>query len=122
MRAYFSSGASALIAMLILLWSAPARAQDVCPGDMAPTIAALQDCVAHALSIGHIDNAGIANSLLQKLDAAQRAQNRGETGVAISLLHAFIFEVHALAGTHIDSAHASHMVEHAEEVIAALGG
>jgi hypothetical protein len=121
MRTLFSSALSALIASLVVLAAQPAHAQDVCAGDMAPTIAALQDCVSHALAIGHIDNAGIANSLLSKLDAAQRAQNRGENAVASSLLNAFMLEVEALAGKHIDDAHASHMVAHAEAVIAALG-
>ena len=89
---------------------------------MAPTIAALPDCVNHALSIGHIDNAGIANSLLSKLDGAQRAQDRNQNAVAIALLKSFIHEVEAQAGKHIDETHADHMVEHAGEVIGALGG
>jgi hypothetical protein len=89
---------------------------------MAPTIAALADCVNHAISIGHIDNAGIGNSLLSKLDAAQSAQNRDKNSVAISLLESFIHEVEAQAGRHINEVHAEHMVEHAGEVIAALGG
>jgi hypothetical protein len=122
MRTYISAGITPLVAAIIVIWSAPARAQDMCPGNMAPTIAALQDCVAHALSVGHIDNAGVATSLRLKLDAAARAQSRGDTAVAIAVLEAFILEVEALAGTHIDEAHASHMVEHAEEVVAALGG
>ena len=121
MRTLFSSALSALIMAFVLLGAQPAHAQDVCNGDMAPTIAALQDCVSHALAIGHIDNAGIGNSLLSKLDAAQRAQDRGEHAVATSLLNAFILEVEAQAGKHIDEAHASHMVAHAEAVIAALG-
>lgn len=113
---------SAFVAAAILLGSQPAQAQEVCPGNMAPTIAALQDCVSHALSIGHIDNAGIANSLLSKLDAAERAQDRNKSSVAISILESFIQEVEAQAGKHIDEAHADHMVEHAGMVIAALGG
>jgi len=111
-----------LVAAVVFLGSTPAQAQEVCPGNMAPTIDALQDCVSHALSMGHIDNAGIANSLLSKLDAAERAQERGRISVAISLLEAFIHDVEAQAGRHIDEAHANHMVEHAGEVIAELGG
>jgi len=113
---------SMFVAALIVVGSERAQAQDVCPGNMAPTIAALQDCVTHALSIGHIDNAGIANSLLSILDGAERAQDRNQTAVAVALLNAFIHEVEAQAGKHIDDAHAHHMVEHAGEVIAALGG
>jgi hypothetical protein len=113
---------STFVAAAVLLGSQPAQAQEVCPGNMAPTIAALQDCVSHALSIGHIDNAGIANSLLSKLDAAERAQDRNKSSVAISILESFIQEVEAQAGKHIDEAHADHMVDHAGMVIAALGG
>lgn len=94
----------------------------MCPGNITPTIAALTDCVNHAISIGHIDNAGIGNSLLSKLNAAQSAQDRNRSSVAISLLEAFIHEVEAQAGLHINEEHASYMVEHAGEVIAALGG
>jgi len=113
---------STLVTALVLLGSKPAQAQEVCPGNMAPTIAALQDCVTHALSVGHIDNAGIANSLLSILDGAERAQDRNQTAVAIALLNSFIHEVEAQAGKHIDDTHADHMVEHAGEVIDALGG
>ena len=113
---------STFVAAMILFSSQPAQAQEACPGNMAPTIAALKDCVTHAVSIGHIDNAGIANSLLSKLDAAQSAQDRSQVSAAIALLHAFIHEVEAQAGQHIDETHANHMVEHASEVIAALGG
>ena len=111
-----------LVAAFVLLGSPSAQAQEVCPGNMAPTIAALADCVNHAISIGHINNAGIGSSLLSKLDAAQSALDRNRTTVAISLLESFIHEVEAQAGFHINEEHANHMVEHAGEVIAALGG
>jgi len=113
---------SILVAAAVLLGNKPAQAQEVCPGTMPPTIAGLADCVNHAISIGHIDNAGIGNSLLSKLDAAQSAQDRSRPSVAISLLESFIHEVEAQAGLHINEEHANHMVEHAGEVIAALGG
>jgi len=113
---------SILVAAAVLLGNKPAQAQEVCPGTMPPTIAALADCVNHAIAVGHIDNVGIGNSLLSKLDAAQSAQDRNRISVAISLLEAFIHEVETQAARHIDGAHAAHMVEHAGEVIAALGG
>jgi len=64
----------------------------------------------------------VANSLLAKLDAAQAAVDRGQTSVAINKLQAFINEVQAQAGKHIDSMHAQHMVMHAQLVIQALSG
>jgi hypothetical protein len=114
--------AFSIFALGVLSISGPtAQAQQMCPGGMMPTIASLEDCVTHCLNMGHIDNAGIANSLLAKLNAAQAAEDRGQTSVAISILEAFINEVTAEAGKHIDTMHADHMVMHAEAVIAALG-
>ena len=86
------------------------------------TIASLHHCVGHAYDMGHITNKGVANSLLAKLDAAQAALDRGQPGVAVNLLHAFINEVNAQAGKHIVADHAGHLVEHARNVITALGG
>ncbi len=62
----------------------------------------------------------MTNSLLAKLDAAQAAEDRGQTGTAINLLGAFIHEVQAQAGKHIEATHAEHMVMHAQMVIQAL--
>jgi hypothetical protein len=87
-----------------------------------PTIASLTTCVEHCASQGLIDNQGVTNSLLAELDAAQAALDRGQTSVAINDLQAFIYEVQAQAGKHIDSMHAQHMVMHAQLVIQALGG
>jgi hypothetical protein len=84
------------------------------------TIQSLRDCVVHATEMGHIDNQGIANSLLVKLDAAQAAFGRGQTRVAVAKLEAFIHEVEAQAGKHIEAMHAEHMIMHAKEVIQAL--
>ena len=69
---------STLVAAVVVLGSQPAQAQEVCPGNMAPTIAALADCVNHAISIGHIDNAGIGNSLLETGCSPERAESRQE--------------------------------------------
>ena len=105
---------------IILLVTSGIRAEVMCPNGMEPTIAALEECVMHARAVGHIDNAGVANSLLSKLDAAQRAQDSARESAAISLLEAFIHAVDAQAGIHIDAMHAQHMVMHAEAVIATL--
>lgn len=87
---------------------------------MTPTIAALHDCVQHAVDQNLIDNAGVATSLFAKLNAAQAALDRGQPTVAVQGLQAFIHEVQAQAGQHIDATHATHMILHAQLVIAAL--
>jgi hypothetical protein len=97
----------------------PARAMD-CPHPMDATISALRDCVQHAADTGMIDNAGIARSLLAKVDGAQAALDRGQPAVAVNKLQAFIHEVQAQAGKHIDAEHADHMAMHAQMVIDAL--
>jgi hypothetical protein len=103
-----------------LLTTGMARAQttDECP--LTPTIASLTACVEHAAAEGLINNQGVANSLLAKLQAAQAAQNSGQMKTATNLLGAFINEVQAQAGKHIDQTHAQHMVAHAQAVIQAL--
>jgi len=98
--------------------TARAQASDECVHE--PTISSLTACVQHAAAEGFIDNQGVTNSLLAKLDAAQAAQDRGQTGTAINLLGAFIHEVQAQAGKHIEATHAEHMVMHAQMVIQAL--
>jgi hypothetical protein len=85
-----------------------------------PTIASLTTCVEHCASQGIITSQGVANSLLAKLNAAQAALGRGQTSVAINELQAFIQQVQAQAGKHIDSMYTQHMVMHAQSVIQAL--
>lgn len=92
--------------------TARAQTSDECVH--APTISSLRTCVQHAA------DEGITNSLLAKLDAAQAALDRGQTGAAINLLGAFIHEVQAQAGKHIVQEHAGDLVEHAQMVIQAL--
>ena len=105
-----------------LLAPGTARAQTSDDCVHAPTISSLRTCVQHAADQGFIDNQGVTNSLLAKLDAAQAAQDRGQTSLAINQLDAFIHEVQAQAGKHIDPMHAQHLVMHAQMVIQALGG
>src|SRR5437773_2402352 len=89
-----------------LLNPSTARAQTTDDCMLTPTIASLTTCVEHAASQGLITSHGVTNSLLTKLDAAQAALDRGQTSVAINELQAFIHEVQAQAGKHIDSMHA----------------
>ena len=105
-----------------LLAPGTARAQTSDDCVHAPTISSLRTCVQHAADQGFIDNQGVTNSLLAKLDAAQTAQDRGQTGAAIKLLNSFIHVVQAQADKHIEQEHAQHLVMHAQLVIQAIGG
>ncbi len=80
----------------------------------------MEACVQHAADQGFIDNQGIANSLLTKLNATQAAFDRGQTEVTIKNLEAFTHEVQAQAGKPIAQMHAEHMVMHAQMAIQAL--
>jgi hypothetical protein len=104
---------------LIAVRPALAQSDDGCTHNVA-TVASLWDCVHHAAHEGHIDNRGVTQSLLAKLEAAQAAVERGQSTVAINALQAFIREVQAQAGNHIVTEHAGHLVEHAQLVIQAL--
>jgi predicted negative regulator of RcsB-dependent stress response len=103
-----------------LLTSGTARAQATDDCVHAPTIDSLEACVEHAASQGFITSKGVTNSLLAKLDTAQAALDRGQTAVAVNKLEAFIHEVQAQSGKHIDPMHAQHLVMHAQIVIQAL--
>jgi predicted negative regulator of RcsB-dependent stress response len=117
--------AVALIALVAfigfnLLTPRTAQAQTTDDCVHIPTIASLEACVEHAAQQGFIDNQGITNSLLAKLDAAQAALDHGQTSVAINKLQAFVHEVQAQTGKHIVQEHAQHLVMHARLVIQAL--
>jgi len=112
-----------LVTVLSLALVGPAFAMEgECDHDPA-TIESLVHCVHHALEEGHITNAGVGNALLAKLNAAQAAVavDRGQPAVAINLLNAFINQVQAQSGVHIDATHADHMIMHAQSVITELG-
>jgi hypothetical protein len=112
-----------LVLSLTVLSPAPALAQeeDHCDHE-AQTIESLRHCVEHAYAEGHITNAGVYQSLVRLIDAAQAALDRGQTSVAIDLLQAFIYTVEAQAGRTIEEPHASHLLEHTNAVLAALSG
>ena len=112
-----------IVTTLALLAVSPVLAQEDmgCTHD-DPTIAALRECVVHAREMGHIDSDQVAQSLLKKLDKAQASLDDGKGSNAIGKLEGFIEEVQEQAGEHIDPIHAEHLIEHAQMVIAALGG
>ena len=84
------------------------------------TVESLYHCVHHAAEMGHISNVGVAKSLLAKVAAADDALARQRTYAAVRILEAFVNEVEAQAGVHIDLMHAEHMVMHAEMIIDVL--
>jgi hypothetical protein len=108
-----------LVVVFSLTLATPSLAQeDMCVHD--GTLESLVHCVHHAAEMGHITNAGVANSLLQKAEAAQAAVERGQGEVAVGILESFVAEVQAQAGVFIPAEHAGHLIEHAEMVIAGL--
>jgi hypothetical protein len=119
MRKSLSVSLGLLALATMIAAPAPSNAMD-CPHPMEATVASLRDCVQHAADMGKIDNAGVAHSLLAKIDGAQAAVDRGQPAVAVNELQAFIHEVQAQAGQHVDAEHADHMVMHAQMVVDAL--
>jgi len=74
--------------------------------------------VKSALSSGAITNAGVASSLLAKLNAAKAARGRGQCATAALIYHAFIAEVRAQSGKAIAPATAGRLVSEAQFLIA----
>ncbi|GAB4573349.1 MAG: hypothetical protein Kow0077_15470 [Anaerolineae bacterium] len=109
--------------LLVFMVASPALAMGgeghSCP-HTHDTIADLANCFNHALSMGHIDNEGVAQSLQAKLAAAQGALDRGKAATAVNILQALINEITAQSGVHIDPMHAQHMIMHVEQVIGTL--
>lgn len=81
-------------------------------------------CAKHRLyDMGQIYGSGaqgIVKSLDAKLEAAQRAQARGQNPVAVNKLNAFIQEVEAQTGKHITSQAAAILIRAAQYVITNL--
>ena len=74
--------------------------------------------VRTAVASGAIDNAGIANSLLVKLNAAAAERAAGRCSAAAHHYNAFIHEVNAQSGKHIAASTASQLVSEAQFLIA----
>ena len=82
------------------------------------TMQSLTNTVNRFFNEGKIDNAGILNSFLAKLSAAQAAFARGQTKTAINNLNAFISEVQAQSGKHITKVAADMLIADAMWLIA----
>ena len=76
--------------------------------------------VNRLLAEGKIDNAGIANSLIKKLENAQKSLDKGQLKAAVNQLNAFINEVQAQSGKHIAADAASLLIADAQYIIAHL--
>jgi len=82
----------------------------------------LMEAVWRLYNEGKIDNAGIRNSLLMKLNAFQAALTRDQVGTAENILNAFINELMAQSGQHITTEAATLLITDAQWVLAHLTG
>jgi hypothetical protein len=74
--------------------------------------------VTQFLQNGAIKNAGVANSLLAKLDSAAAARTRGQCGTAANIYQAFINELQAQSGNGVAPAAAAIMIADAQYLVA----
>jgi len=82
------------------------------------TADSIRDDVTQFLESGAINNNGIANSLLSKLNSAAAARSRGQCSTAANNYQAFINELQAQSGKHVDAAAAAIMIADAQYLIA----
>ena len=73
--------------------------------------------VTQFLQSGAINNGGIANSLLAKLDTAAAKRASGDCSVAANLYAAFINDLQAQSGKHVTAAAAAIMIADAQYLI-----
>jgi len=66
------------------------------------TIDSLICLVEKFYDMGYIDEEGVASGLLDKLYAAQKKMEAGKTKTAMNILKAFINQLEAQSGKHID--------------------
>ena len=78
----------------------------------------IKDDVGQFRASGAINDRGIANSLLAKLDAAAAARARGSCETADNIYQAFINELQAQSGKHVDATAAAIMITDAQYLIA----
>jgi hypothetical protein len=82
------------------------------------TADSIKQDVDQFLAAGLIKNAGLANSLLAKLNAAADARSRGQCGTAANQYNAFINALQAQAGKGVGANAAAIMIADAEYLIA----
>ncbi len=81
------------------------------------TIQSVMEAINLYYADGSISSAGVYNSLLQKLNAAQAAWDKGQAHVVANVLNAFMNEVQAQTGKHIKMDAASMLIANAQVVI-----
>lgn len=73
--------------------------------------------IKQMLASGQIDNAGIANSLISKINAALAAESRGDVQASNNIIRAFINQVEAQSGSHISTSAAAILINAATYII-----
>jgi hypothetical protein len=82
------------------------------------TADSIKDDVTQFLQSGAINHSGIANSPLSKLNSAAAARGRSQCSAAASIYQAFINELQAQSGKHVDAPAAAIMIADAQYLIA----
>jgi 5'-nucleotidase/UDP-sugar diphosphatase len=81
------------------------------------TIQSIKDALDLYYADGMINDAGVYNSLLQKLNAAQAAWDSGRANVVANVLNALMNEMEAQSGKHIDPDAASTLIANTQLII-----
>ena len=87
---------------------------------VSATVDTLFASIKRFVAEGKIDNSGIQNSLVKKLQGVQDAVKKGQIVPAINKLQVFINEVQAQSGKHITTDAANQLIADAQWVIAHL--
>jgi probable HAF family extracellular repeat protein len=87
-------------------------------GAIAITTTGMRQAISQLLASGAIKNAGIANSLIAKLNAIEAARATGDCATAASIAQAFIHELQAQSGKGVAAAAASTLIADAQFLIA----
>jgi len=81
------------------------------------SVTGLIDAIDEGVENGSIDNRGIARSLIAKLEACQKKIGTGQNETAVNILYAFINQVRAQRGKHIQANFADELIERANSFI-----
>ncbi len=85
-----------------------------------PTADSLLETIGDMYAEGLIDNAGIANSLASKLDAAIKKIEQGKVETAKNILEALINQISAQSGKHISAEVAEALIADIEYILDSL--
>jgi pimeloyl-ACP methyl ester carboxylesterase len=90
--------------------------------ELIATLESLQGTVERLCTLGLIDNRGVCNALVQKIQAAIRKRDSGQLQVAAANVNAFINQVEAQTQKHIPTQAAALLVADAQYVTQHLTG